>query len=119
MARRGETARNPDFNPDAFVRDARKRYRPGVEKMMRLFDGLPRRPDEKQWRSALVEDLLDIFQDALRDPGVGEHADLADMEEALRSAGVRAQARIRAALMERQGAAPEPRPGEMPGGGGG
>jgi hypothetical protein len=40
----------------------REQCRPSVVDLVVVFDKLPRRPDEDEWRAALVEELLDVVQ---------------------------------------------------------
>ena len=40
----------------------REQYRPSMVELVAAFDNMPRRPDEDEWRAALVEELLDLLQ---------------------------------------------------------
>ncbi len=104
MKQRGEGTVRPDFDVQRWAADMREQYRPDIERMMLAFDTLPRRPDEEQWRAALVEEILDMFQEGLRSPAFGSDPDLAGMEAELWCVFQRFQARVRSALAERRGA---------------
>jgi len=49
----------------------REQYRPSMVELVSVFDKLPRRPDEDEWRAALVEELPDLLQ-------VGVEGDVGD-----------------------------------------
>jgi len=76
----------------------RERYRPAVVELVSAFDKLPRRPDEEEWRAALVEELLDQMEAGI---GSGE-LDAAALEARLFATLMAMQVRIKQALQERQ-----------------
>ncbi len=76
----------------------RARYRPSVVELVSVFDKLPRRPDEEEWRAALVEELLDQMEAGI---GSGD-LDAVALEQRVFATLMAMQVRIKQALQERQ-----------------
>jgi hypothetical protein len=74
--------------------------------MLAVFDACPRRPDdEEQWRAALVDEILEGLQDAYRSGYLGGEGEHAVIENRVLVLFDQVEARINAALAERQGGA--------------
>jgi hypothetical protein len=104
MAARKRAGAEGDFDEEKWLAGAAERYRPAVEEMMSVFDAMPRRADEEQWRAALVEEIVGMLQEGLRSQAArgGDHG---AMEADLVRLFAWLQARVRAALAEREGEA--------------
>ena len=80
----------------------RERYRPGVMTFMAVFDAMPRRVDEDEWRGALADELLDLLEARvgafIGDPEI----DLTEAEGRLFAAVLAVQARVKEAALERR-----------------
>lgn len=71
-------------------------------KLVAVFDNMPRRPDEDEWRAVLVEELLDLLEAGVSADSEAPQVDAAAMEQGLFATLLAVQARVKQAAAERQ-----------------
>ena len=85
----------------------REQYRPEMVELVGVFDNMPRRPDEEEWRAALVEELLDLLWAGVAADSEAPQSDMAAIEQRLFATLQAVGARVHRAIDER-GAAGTP-----------
>ena len=104
-ARRQQDKKEP-LTLEQWPAGLRERYRPAVTKLIAVFDNMPRRADEDEWRAALVEELLDLLEAEMQSLW-DLQPDLDGVERRLFATLLALQARVKQAVEERRREAPE------------